>query len=373
MEVATLCCELMESMEAQHHEAVTLLTDLLKRIDMLLTSSTTIGSGYKVIWQLLMKRGGNKGLKAGPSGIPVTSTVVWAHSEDLAGEATASSSTSNHAENPGGQVGCEGTGHEGAGHEGAECVVADQEPNGNELQRSRRVEPMLEARTGRERPPPSFLSTYGEERLPVIAEMLKETTRLLEQRVAAQCDGSSSEAAWNAGDLMNLQLTINCLWSSIVRDERMPAGEKSTVDPYDLLTAKGNLIHAGDCAPDAPGLVDAGADATSLFRVFGPAFHTVLVFSIDTALIGVVIKATEAYSRDIIHVVMIRLQDATDVVIAGGTAYMDLIDREGHAYKNYSVASGGFTAVIVRPDGVVGGIMLGVKGLKGYFDTVYSI
>ncbi|PCH36626.1 monooxygenase [Wolfiporia cocos MD-104 SS10] len=222
---------------------------------------------------------------------------------------------------------------------------------------------------------PSLLSTYGEERLPVIAEMLKETTKLLEQRVAAQRDGSGSEAAWNAGDLMK-QLTINYRWSSIVRDERVPAGEKSAVDPYGLLTAKGDPIRAGDRAPDAPGLVDAstaGGDATSLSRVFGPSSHTVLVFSADIALIDAAVKAIEAYSRDIIHVVVIRPQDATNVVIAVGTAYMDLIDREGHAYKNYSVAAGGFTAVIVRPDGVVGGIVSGGKGLKGYFDTIFSI
>ncbi|PCH36622.1 FAD/NAD(P)-binding domain-containing protein [Wolfiporia cocos MD-104 SS10] len=214
------------------------------------------------------------------------------------------------------------------------------------------LQPRLEARTGRARLPPSLLSTYGKECLPVIAEMLKESTKLLEQRVAAQRDGSGSEAAWNAGDLMK-QLTINCLWSSIVRDERMPAGEKSAVDPYGLMTAKGDPIRAGDRAPDAPGLVDANtgsADAISLFRVF--------------------VKVTEAYSRDIIHVVVIRSQDATDVVTAVGTAYMDLIDREGHAYKNYSVAAGRFTAVIVRPDGVVGGIVSGGKGLKGYFDTI---
>ena len=48
-EVVALRHELTNSLDAQHHKAITLLTDLLSHINMISTTTTTIGSGYEAI------------------------------------------------------------------------------------------------------------------------------------------------------------------------------------------------------------------------------------------------------------------------------------------------------------------------------------
>ena len=48
-EVVALCHELINSSDAQHCKAIALLTDLLSHIDMISTTTTTIGSGYEAM------------------------------------------------------------------------------------------------------------------------------------------------------------------------------------------------------------------------------------------------------------------------------------------------------------------------------------
>ena len=65
--------------------------------------------------------------------------------------------------------------------------------------------------------------------------------------------------------------------------------------------------------------------------------------------------------------VVIIPRDRGDVQgLDGLVVYQDV---EGHARDAYSVAAG---VVIVRPDGVVGGIVGGVEGLQTYFARVYA-
>ena len=103
----------------------------------------------------------------------------------------------------------------------------------------------------------SLLGTYSEERVPVIKQMLERTTELLNKTLSAKKeDDNAISAAWNRPRAL-LQLGVNYRWSSIVLDERHPytLGKKSNaLDSYgdEGITD----FHAGDRAPDSPGLVN---------------------------------------------------------------------------------------------------------------------
>ena len=57
---------------------------------------------------------------------------------------------------------------------------------------------------------PLLLDTYSEERLPVVSEMLKQTTKLLNAMVKS----SKDDGAWNRSGSA-LQLGINFGWSGV--------------------------------------------------------------------------------------------------------------------------------------------------------------
>ncbi|KZT07594.1 monooxygenase [Laetiporus sulphureus 93-53] len=220
---------------------------------------------------------------------------------------------------------------------------------------------------------PSLLSTYNEERLPVIKAMLEETTAIFHSVLARTANGMNNEAGWNRGEHMR-QLGVNYRWSSIVRDERAPVGATEPMDPYGINS--GDVPRAGDRAPDAPGLVnvkstDASEQPTSLFRIFSTTRHTILVFSPDSAHAGPALEALTSYPADAIQSVVIYLQDASSTPHVDG-ANLSLVDRDGHAYSGYAVEKGGLTIVIVRPDGVIGAIARGVDGLKAYFRGIFT-
>ena len=132
---------------------------------------------------------------------------------------------------------------------------------------------------------PSLLDTYTEERAPVIAEMLKKSTKLFDEAQRVKADGTNVEQAWHRGSELHM-LGVNCRWSSIVLDERTPK-ESIPVDPYGVTRIDPNvsLLRAGERAPDAPGLQVVGAgdsdgqETTSLLDIFGPSYHTALIFS----------------------------------------------------------------------------------------------
>lgn len=65
--------------------------------------------------------------------------------------------------------------------------------------------------------PMSLLDSYNEERLPVIAEMLNQTTTLLNQTFRSRRPES---AAWIKGGSL-LQLGVNYRWSSIILDSTL--------------------------------------------------------------------------------------------------------------------------------------------------------
>ncbi|KAJ7583220.1 FAD binding domain-containing protein [Mycena floridula] len=200
--------------------------------------------------------------------------------------------------------------------------------------------------------PPSLLETYAEERLPVIREMLKETTSML----ANDFNDFNSKRNPNTS-----QLTINYRWSSILVDEQ---------DLDDILddpscSFGGADLKAGDRAPDAPGLISSKphSRSTSLFDILSKSRrHTVLLFSDDPAFIGL---SRQLRSRELAQVVLIvpsrRNPSFTE-------ADLILEDSAGHASDAYT--TGGCKCIIIRPDGIVGALVQRPEGARKYFKRI---
>lgn len=200
--------------------------------------------------------------------------------------------------------------------------------------------------------------------------MLKTSTELLNKRVGARQGDVSS---WER-DTPIFQLGVNYRWSAIVRDEFAPAAATDARDPYGVEHLRSDRVRAGDRAPDAPALVDTTSAATSLFQVFGPAYHTVLIFVSDAALLQPVVQTLQRYPKGTVRVVAV-LPESHDVAAIPEIPGVDLVvvDKEGHAYRDYHVAKESLTVVIVRPDGVVGAMLKGAEGVDKYFGGIFSV
>ena len=214
---------------------------------------------------------------------------------------------------------------------------------------------------------PSLLATYGEERLPVIAAMLQKSTLLFDAMHKSQNIG------FKRGNELR-QLGVNYRWSSIVVDERTPKPKSAAeVNPYG--SGDNNSLRAGDRAPQAPGLIRVGATSgpseTSLFDTFGPDHHTVLLFNAPADEAERAVGAAKQYPAGIVKTVAIVPQGASEPGVAGQLD-VAVIDKDGYAFSAYQVSPAKPTIVIVRPDGVVGGIVYGLEGLKTYFGGVFN-
>jgi hypothetical protein len=120
----------------------------------------------------------------------------------------------------------------------------------------------------------SLLATYNEERLPVISEMLELTTSLFN-------DVLKTGATTGVRTPKHLyMLGIHCRFSSIVLGEFRVPIDRKPINTYGLLDE--GHVEAGDRAPDAPKLLHIqpeGSDMTTLFSVYRPWYHTILVFT----------------------------------------------------------------------------------------------
>lgn len=217
-----------------------------------------------------------------------------------------------------------------------------------------------------------LLETYTEERLPVIAEMLKKTTVLLNKTFSIGKTEDKDRSAWKRGGAL-LQLGVNSRWSSIVVDEQSTIKDEPR-DPYN--PSSDGKLHAGDRAPDAPGLVDLKAanedsKSTSLFSIFAPSYHTVLIFADTAEQASPILSTLNSFPAEIIRSVVIRTSSTLDPVHVKEAAGFILEDRQGHAHDAYHLTDGCCVA-IVRPDGVVGAIVRGKEGLERYFKGVFS-
>ncbi|KAJ7504459.1 FAD binding domain-containing protein [Mycena galericulata] len=242
---------------------------------------------------------------------------------------------------------------------------------------------------------PSLLDTYTEERAPVVAAMLNQITELLKETSADRNPNANANsaalvhggrAAWkrNGGGL--LQLGVNCRWSSVVVDEQLDDGleeldelyegeedeEDETADTYIE-----RPLCAGDRAPDAPGLIvvrrrDARRDkggATSLFRTFSAARHTVLIFSNVSARCTAVTQLLSAYPRDAVQCAVVMR--ANDTVAVDADVDVILVDAGGEAYRTYALRDG-CDVVVVRPDGLIGAVVHSKEGVRRYFGGIFN-
>lgn len=224
---------------------------------------------------------------------------------------------------------------------------------------------------------PSLLDTYTEERAPVIAEMLKKSTKLFDDAQQVKADGTNLEQAWHRGGELHM-LGVNGRWSSIVLDERTPK-ETTPVDPYGVTRTEANvnIVRAGERAPDAPGLqlvgpstLENGQQTTSLLDIFGPSYHTVLIFSDETNKAGQMASMLRVYPADLLRTIIIHSNDTKRISDNAG-ADVSVVDRDGHAHDGYQVAKGEFMTFIIRPDGVVGGVVRRMQGAKQYLDNLF--
>ncbi|OCH85655.1 hypothetical protein OBBRIDRAFT_739548 [Obba rivulosa] len=122
----------------------------------------------------------------------------------------------------------------------------------------------------------SLLSIYNNERLPIITKMLNISTDLFEQFA-----DTADENAWDRSSQL-LQLGVHCCWSPIVIDKWARAGDD--LESTTLYAVTSNAVRTADRAPDVPGLrgikgINAFGVTTLLLCVFGPSYHTMLIFT----------------------------------------------------------------------------------------------
>ncbi|KAK7062167.1 FAD-binding-3 domain-containing protein [Favolaschia claudopus] len=213
---------------------------------------------------------------------------------------------------------------------------------------------------------PSLLDTYSEERLRVIAQMLKLTTDLFNKNFGSLKDREMDEGAWKRGGDLRM-LGVNYCGSSIVQEEDEV---KEKVDNAYLKSAS-TRVQAAYRAPDAPALVRSGGDAapTTFFTLFSTAVHTVLIFGADEASRAQIREVLAGLPKDTVRAVQVLPQGQSS---QGQTAdVLVLEDREGHAYKGYGLPADQPTIVVVRPDGVVGTVVPAAEGVKRYFQKIF--
>jgi 2-polyprenyl-6-methoxyphenol hydroxylase-like FAD-dependent oxidoreductase len=208
----------------------------------------------------------------------------------------------------------------------------------------------------------SLLDTYNAERLPVISEMLELTTTILNRAL------ETDKRITTRSPILSM-LGINCRFSNIVLDEFAIPGKP--IKAYGVLD-EANL-EAGDRAPDAPNMIQVGggeSDVKTLFGLYRPWYHTVLVFAPSHADAASILDALEAYDGSIVRSVVI-LPSSASVTSVASPADLVLVDQEGHAYSAYLVEAGQTKVFVIRPDGVVGAIVHGAEGVKKYFSGIF--
>ncbi|TFY75539.1 hypothetical protein EWM64_g8472 [Hericium alpestre] len=223
---------------------------------------------------------------------------------------------------------------------------------------------------------PALLDSYTTERLPVIKEMLQQTTALLNKTFDTKRLKDSGPSPWQRPAALN-QLGVHYRWSPIVIDERVQAlqvqdgmqAEAQNSSTY--IAADSESLRAGDRAHDAPGLVDLRTENTTrLFDIFRTNCHTVLIFT-DGAELDPFVKSLARLPKGIARSVAIYPKATS--VRSSDSVDLSLRDEEGHAYSAYGAMSGLGKIAVIRPDGVVGAMVGGGEGVMKYFTSVLVV
>ncbi|KAJ3901823.1 FAD binding domain-containing protein [Lentinula edodes] len=229
--------------------------------------------------------------------------------------------------------------------------------------------------------PPSILTSYTAERVPVIATMLSKTTELFHKTFQPASPEKMAEG-WRRGYELRM-FGVNYRKSGIILDEKYSYGADEAVDPY--RSGDDGTVRAGDRAPDAPKLSPVGqtnaTTYTTFLDLYNPVYHTILVFADpgrNREAIETILETIRGLpsSKDIIKTVVVLPQTSSSANDAStSSADMVLLDTEGYAYKHYDVAGDSQqpTVFIVRPDGFIGGLVFGVEGIKKYFGLILKL
>ncbi|KAJ7093879.1 FAD binding domain-containing protein [Mycena belliarum] len=210
--------------------------------------------------------------------------------------------------------------------------------------------------------PATLLDTYSEERIRVIAQMLKLTTALYSKTFTAGQAATDDDSEWKRGGDLSM-LGVNYCGSSIVLED----GDAGSASAYSK--AAGSPVQAAYRAPDASGLVRAGGP-TTLFATFSVAVHTVLLFGGNTASRTTIAGILNQLPADAVRTVLVMLQGQS--VGDDAALFSEVLeDREGYAYSGYGLTMSELAVVIVRPDGVVGAVVPDAEGVKRYFQGIF--
>ncbi|KAF4588937.1 hypothetical protein EYR40_010492 [Pleurotus pulmonarius] len=209
---------------------------------------------------------------------------------------------------------------------------------------------------------PGLLSTYDEERLPVIKEMLSITTATFDRVML----GKVTDQLKSSFDLR--QFGVNYRWSSIVVDD---APDLSPIGTYDAVSGR---PQAGDRAPEVPGLIspNMGETPTSLFRILKSFRHTILIFADSEEEAVPFVNVIQEAPAGLFYSTAILPKSTVSVPAhRQETELQLLIDRDGHAYQAY-LPGEKRRAFIIRPDGMVGAVVCDVLGLHRYSQIIFS-
>ncbi|EJC99073.1 uncharacterized protein FOMMEDRAFT_161305 [Fomitiporia mediterranea MF3/22] len=231
---------------------------------------------------------------------------------------------------------------------------------------------------------PRLLESFDSERLPVIAEMLKLTTALLDRFVQygigpeksaeeAQAQNSSQDEDVWIRDAKLAQLDIHYCWSPVVVDERFTHPSTISMDTYSAMSSE---RRAGDRAPDAPSLLGVNVPGR-LFDIFNPAIHTVLLFVADGPAVEqarAIISPFSSIDPGLIQKVLVLPAGTDPSNISTREMKHVVVDSEGHAFTNYGVdpSESSPTVVVVRPDAMIGAFLKTEAGARKYLSLVFQ-
>ncbi|EIN05287.1 hypothetical protein PUNSTDRAFT_92169 [Punctularia strigosozonata HHB-11173 SS5] len=232
---------------------------------------------------------------------------------------------------------------------------------------------------------PSLLSSYDDERHPVIRTMLQLTGGLYK----TTREEKDAKKGFNRSTNFYM-LDINYRWSGIVMDDRVDPNSPEKKDTSRAYTGNEDGVHAGERAPEAPELevIRASAAAslegqgpTSIFKLFKLTKHTALIFvkqNADSSIIAAFLQALASFPPGTVQTAVVISPSVTDeqkATFATLTEGADvvLLDKAGHAFREYGVGDDSSQAlVLVRPDGYVGAYVYGTEGLKTYTEALFG-
>ncbi|KAF9002996.1 monooxygenase [Cyathus striatus] len=214
--------------------------------------------------------------------------------------------------------------------------------------------------------PSSLLDTYDEERIPVIAEMLNITTKLFRKTIKP-LDDKEKVAAWRRGQEFHM-FGVNYRSSSLVIDDGA-SEESAGAAAYNLESA--TAARAGDRAPDAPELqqISPSNEDTSLFQLFGPSYHTILVFGGSGEQHSTVLEKLTKFPKDSVKSALVLPVNKSKPVNEGFDVV--LVDTKGYAFEGYHIPEDELHVVVVRPDGTVGARLTVLENLDKYFSKIF--